>query len=192
MKKKRKGKPSGPVLPDGNGMEAYFAGGCFWCMAKPYHTVEGVTSVVSGYCGGSEEDPTYEQVKGQKTGHRETVKITFDPEVLSYAELLQVYFYNIDPFDGGGQYIDRGHSYTCAIYWTDAEQKAQAEKAVRTVAGEYGKEVCVSVEPLLRFYPAEEYHQDYAEKNAEAYAKEYEESGRAAVKDTDRVFLRND
>lgn len=82
-------------------MEAYFAGGCFWCMAKPYNTVPGVLDVKSGYCGGSEEDAVYERVKKQQTMHRETVKIIFDPAVISFDELLQVYFYNIDPFDGG-------------------------------------------------------------------------------------------
>ena len=170
-------------------MNAYFAGGCFWCMAKPYDTVDGVSGVVSGYCGGDEADPTYEQVKKQLTGHRETVKITFDESVVSFAELLKVYFYNIDPFDGGGQFIDRGHSYTCAIYCTDGEQRAAAESAIAAIEKEYGKKVCVSVEDFKAFYTAEEYHQDYAKKNPEAYAKEYEESGRAAVGDGERVNI---
>ena len=158
-------------------------------MAKPYDEVVGVSEVVSGYCGGDEADPTYEQVKKQLTGHRETVKLVFDPEVITFAELLKVYFYNIDPFDDGGQFIDRGHSYTCAIYCADEGQKNDAEEAIRKIETEYGQKVCVSVEMLGRFWPAEEYHQDYAKKNPEAYAKEYEESGRAGVHNEDRIKI---
>ena len=158
-------------------------------MAKPYDEVEGVSEVVSGYCGGDEADPTYEQVKKQLTGHRETVKLVFDPAVISFAELLKVYFYNIDPFDDGGQFIDRGHSYTCAIYCADEQQKRDADEAIRKIEAEYGQKVCVSVEMLAKFWPAEEYHQDYAKKNPEAYAKEYEESGRADVQNDDRVKI---
>lgn len=168
-------------------MEAYFAGGCFWCMAKPYNTVPGVLAVESGYCGGTEEDAVYERVKKQETSHRETVRIVFDPEAVSFDELLQAYFYNIDPFDGGGQFIDRGRSYTCAVYWTDEAQRDAVVNAVAKIEKEYGKKVFVSVEKLEHFYSAEEYHQDYARKNPEAYRREYEESGRAAVKEEDRV-----
>lgn len=164
-------------------MEAYFAGGCFWCMAKPYDSVDGVLSVESGYCGGTEQAPSYEQVKKQQTGHRETVKLVYDPERLSFRELLEVYFYNIDPFDGGGQFIDRGHSYTCAVYVTDGEQRRVTEDAIARIEAEYGRQVCVSVEPFERFWRAEEYHQDYAKKNPEAYAEEYESSGRAAERE---------
>ena len=170
-------------------MEAYFAGGCFWCMAKPYTSVEGVLSVESGYCGGDEADPSYEQVKKQQTGHRETVKLVYDPEKLLFAELLEVYFYNIDPFDAGGQLIDRGHSYTCAVYYTDDEQRRVTEEAIRRVEHDYGRTVCVAVEPFSRFWRAEEYHQDYAHKNPEAYAREFEDSGRAALAESDRVRL---
>lgn len=168
-------------------MEAYFAGGCFWCMAKPYNTVDGVLTVESGYCGGSEADAVYERVKKQQTDYRETVKICFDPAVISFEELLQVYFYNIDPFDGGGQFIDRGRSYTCAVYWTDEAQRDATVNAIGKIENEYGKKVCVSVEKFEHFYSAEEYHQDYALKNPEAYHKEFVESGRAAVKEEDRV-----
>ena len=169
--------------------EACFAGGCFWCMEKPYDTLPGVEKAESGYCGGAEASPTYEQVKHQQTGHRETVRVTYDPETISFRELLAVYFYNIDPFDGEGQFIDRGHSYTCAVYYADEEQRKAAEEAVREIEEKHGKKVCVSVEPFETFWPAEEYHQRYAEKNAEAYRREYEESGRAAVKEEDRVRL---
>ena len=158
-------------------------------MAKPYNTVDGVTDVVSGYCGGDEADPTYEQVKKQLTSHRETVKIVFDPAIVSFEELLKVYFYNIDPFDGGGQFIDRGHSYTCAVYCTDEAQTAAVSAMIAQIEAQYGRKVCVSVEPYKRFYTAEEYHQDYAAKNPAEYEKEYIDSGRAARKEDDRIQL---
>lgn len=160
-------------------MNAYFAGGCFWCMAKPYDTIPGVTQVVSGYCGGSADDAVYEKVKRQETQHRETVCVSYDPAVVSFSDLLEVYFYNIDPFDDGGQFIDRGRSYTCAIYWTDEQQMAAARDFITRVERETGRTVCVSLEPFTAFYPAEDYHQDYARKNPEAYAEEYVSSGRA-------------
>ena len=159
-------------------MNAYFAGGCFWCMEKPYHLIEGVLSSESGYCGGTEENPAYEDVKAQKTNHRETVCVTFDEEKVSFAELLEVFLNSIDPFDAGGQFIDRGRSYTCAVYYTDEAQKAVTEQRIAEIEREFKQKVAVAVEPYLRFWPAEEYHQDYARKNPEAYAKELEDSGR--------------
>lgn len=170
-------------------MEAYFAGGCFWCMAKPYTDLPGVIETTSGYCGGSEPSPTYEDVKHQLTHHRETVRIVFDESLVSFEELLGVYFYNIDPFDDGGQFIDRGRSYTCAVYWANDAQRESAETAVARIGAEYGRTVCVSIEPFDVFWPAEDDHQDYARKNPDAYRKEYEESGRAAREDHDRVKL---
>lgn len=161
-------------------MKAYFAGGCFWCMEKPYHTVEGVLSAVSGYCGGEEEDPSYEDVKHQRTMHRETVCVEFDEERVSFAELLDTYFYNIDPFDDGGQFIDRGRSYTCAVYYADEKQREDTLQKIGQLERQSGRKVAVAVEPYRKFYPAEEYHQNYAAKNPEAYAEEYEVSGRKA------------
>lgn len=159
-------------------MKAYFAGGCFWCMEKPYHTLDGVLSAESGYCGGDEENPAYEDVKHQRTMHRETVCVEFDERKLKFSELLDTYFYNIDPFDAGGQFIDRGRSYTCAVYYTDEAQKRTAEEKIAALEREAGKTAAVAVEPYRKFYPAEEYHQNFAAKNPEAYAKELEESGR--------------
>lgn len=159
-------------------MNAYFAGGCFWCMEKPYHLIEGVLSAVSGYCGGTEEQPAYEDVKAQKTMHRETVCVTFDETKVSFAELLEVFLNSIDPFDAGGQFIDRGRSYTCAVYYTDEAQRSVTEKRIAEIERTFKQTVAVAVEPYLRFWPAEDCHQDYARKNPEAYAKELEESGR--------------
>lgn len=158
----------------------YLAGGCFWCMEKPYHTLPGVLSVTSGYCGGDEVNPTYKDVKSQKTKHRETVEIVFDERVIRREELLDIYMDSINPFDDGGQFIDRGYSYTCAIYYTTEEQKELAEQRVTSLELTSGQKVAVAIEPFKVFYRAEEYHQDYAHKNPEAYQKEYEESGRAA------------
>ena len=159
-------------------MKAYLAGGCFWCMEKPYHLIEGVREVVSGFSGGEEQDPTYLEVKQQKTMHRETVAIDFDEDKLSFPDLLKVYFTSIDPYDGEGQFIDRGRSYSPAIYYVDQQQKSEAEAMIRDLEQRFGRRIEVAVEPFLRFYAAEEYHQDYARKNPEAYAKEWEESGR--------------
>lgn len=159
-------------------MNAYFAGGCFWCMEKPYHLIEGVLSAESGYCGGTEEHPSYADVKAQKTQHRETVCVSFDAEKVSFAELLEVFLNSIDLFDAGGQFIDRGRSYTCAVYYTDDAQKTVTERRIAEIERTFGQPVAVAVEPYLQFWRAEEYHQDYARKNPEAYAKELEESGR--------------
>ena len=159
-------------------MKAYFAGGCFWCMEKPYHTLDGVTSVVSGYCGGEEEDPTYAEVKAQRTGHRETVCVEYDETKVKFSDLLGMYFLSIDPFDDGGQFIDRGRSYTCAVYYTDEGQRALTEEKIASLELSSGRAVAVSVEPFGKFWQAEEYHQNFAGKNPEAYAEEYAASGR--------------
>ncbi len=159
-------------------MKAYFAGGCFWCMEKPYHMIEGVTSAISGYCGGMEENPAYEDVKAQRTMHRETVCVEYDEKVISFDELLEVYLDSIDPFDDGGQFIDRGRSYTCAIYYTDEAQQECVKCRIAEIEQSTGKKVAVALEPYTHFWPAEEYHQDYARKNPEAYEKELKESGR--------------
>ena len=158
--------------------EAYFAGGCFWCIGGFFEQMEGVISVTSGYSGGDEPDPSYEEVKAQKTGHRETIKITYDENVVGYKALLDFFLANVDPFDGGGQFIDRGFSYTLAVYYTCEEERAVAESRIKTLADESGKTVHIALEPFKSFYEAEEYHQDYYLKNPEAFEKELHESGR--------------
>lgn len=161
---------------------AYFAGGCFWCVAPIFRIRPGVLRVVSGYSGGTEEDPTYEEVKSQKTGHRETVCVTYEEEKISFEELLDVFLAGVDPYDGEGQYIDRGRSYTLAVYPVDAAQKDAAERAIRALREKTGREIAVSVEPFLSFFAAEEEHQDYDRKNPEAFLRELEESGRLAAR----------
>lgn len=157
---------------------AYFAGGCFWCITPTFQEIPGVAQVLSGYCGGREVDPSYEDVKNQKTGHRETIRIDFDPEKVSFSHLMQVYLNGVDPFDAGGQFIDRGHSYTLAVYYCDDDQLQAAKQAIENLQELSGREVCVALESFDRFYMAEEYHQDFHKKNPEKFRQELIESGR--------------
>ncbi len=158
-------------------MKAYFAGGCFWCVT-PIYKMYGVDRVVCGYSGGDEENPSYEDVKAQKTGHRETIMLEYDPGKVSYSKLLDIFFANVDPFDSEGQFIDKGFSYTLAIYYNNDEEMAMAKERIESLKEDSGKEVFVAVEPFKSFYEAEEYHQDYYLKNPEAFEKELVESGR--------------
>lgn len=163
-------------------MRAYFAGGCFWCVT-PIYKMYGVDKVVCGYSGGDEVNPTYEDVKHQKTGHRETIMLEYDPAKVSFEKLLDIFFANVDPFDPEGQFIDKGFSYTLAIYYTSEEEKKLAEARIEKLRTDSQKDVFVAVEPFKSFYEAEEYHQDYYLKNPEAFEKELIESGRKSKKD---------
>ena len=158
-------------------MKAYFAGGCFWCVT-PIYKMYGVDKVVCGYSGGDEPNPTYEDVKAQKTGHRETIMLEYDPGKVSYDFLLDIFLANVDPFDGEGQFIDKGFSYTLAVYYTCEEERVLAQKRIEALSAGSGKEVHIALEPFKSFYEAEEYHQDYYLKNPEAFEKELRESGR--------------
>ena len=157
---------------------AYFAGGCFWCITPTFKEMEGVSDVVSGYSGGTEINPTYLDVKHQKTKHRETIRIDFDPSQVDFSKLLELFLCSVDPFDDGGQFIDRGHSYTLAVYFCSDAQRIAAEAAVRTLEAEAGQPVCISIEPFRSFYPAEEEHQDYYLKHPEEFRQELIDSGR--------------
>ena len=157
---------------------SYFAGGCFWCICGAIDGTPGVISVVSGYSGGDEENPSYEDVKAQKTGHRESIKVVFDESIMTYEKLLDVFFDNIDPFDAEGQFIDRGRSYTTAVFFTNEEEREAAERKIAEIEAETGKKVRVAVEPFKTFYEAEERHIDFHKKNPELYERELEESGR--------------
>ena len=160
---------------------AYFAGGCFWCITPTFQQMDGVFSVTSGYSGGIEENPVYADVKYQRTGHRETIRIDYDAEKVDFAQLMEVFLGGVDPFDGEGQYIDRGHSYTLAVYYTSEDEKNLAEIAIRNLEAESGQKVYISLEPFTAFYMAEEEHQDYHRKNPEAFRQELIESGRLKV-----------
>lgn len=157
---------------------AYFAGGCFWCITPTFRELPGVSNVVSGYSGGNEENPTYEAVKHQQTGHRETIRIDYDETQVSFQTLVDIFLGGVDPFDAGGQFIDRGHSYTLAVYYLDEVQKKIAEGGIRVLEAGSGKPVRIALEPFRSFYSAEEEHQDYYKKNPEAFHRELEESGR--------------
>ena len=157
---------------------AYFAGGCFWCITPTFQEMEGVYAVTSGYSGGDEIDPSYQDVKYQRTGHRETIKIDYDPEKVSFQTLYDIFLSGVDPFDPGGQFIDRGHSYTLAVYWGDDRERDAARRAVAALEAESGRTVHISIEPFKSFYAAEEEHQDYYRKHPEEFRKELIESGR--------------
>ena len=158
--------------------EAYFAGGCFWCIGYVFENLEGVTEVESGFSGGKEINPTYEDVKAQLTGHRETIKITYDETKTSYEELLKLFFLNVDLYDNEGQFIDKGHSYTLAIYYEREEEKETAIKLLKLEEEKSHKKPCVAIEEFDKFYTAEEYHQHFAIKNPEEFEKELITSGR--------------
>lgn len=157
--------------------KAYFAGGCFWCIT-PMFKLYGVNDVICGYSGGDEVNPSYEDVKAQRTGHRETLQLTYDSDRVGYEKLLDIYLANIDPFDEGGQYIDRGHSYTLAIYVNDDSEEKMAREKIAELEQSEGKAAFISVERFKSFYPAEEYHQDFYLKEPKRFEQELIESGR--------------
>ena len=157
---------------------AYFAGGCFWCITPTFQEMDGVYKVVSGYSGGDEEAPTYLDVKYQRTRHRETIRIDYDEEKIGYETLIGIFLAGVDPFDEGGQFIDRGHSYTLAVYHEDDRERSIALEAIAALEKESGQTVHVSVEPFKSFWTAEEEHQDYYRKHPEEFRKELIESGR--------------
>lgn len=157
---------------------AYFAGGCFWCITPTFREMAGVADVVSGYSGGGEEYPTYEDVKYQKTGHRETIRIDYDPAQVTFEQLMDVFLGSVDPFDPDGQFIDRGFSYTLAVYHLSEGQQAAAQQRIAQLEQESGKTVYIAVEPFRSFWRAEEYHQDYYRKNPKEFRQELISSGR--------------
>lgn len=158
--------------------KAYFAGGCFWCIASVFDALSGVTEVVSGFSGGDEADPAYEDVKAQKTGHRETIMIAYDETLVSYAGLVSTLLANTDPFDPDGQFIDRGRSYSLAVYYSDEVEKQTAENAISELGRASGRPVFVALERFKSFYSAEEYHQNYHKKHPEEFECELIGSGR--------------
>ena len=140
---------------------AVVAGGCFWCVESDFEKVKGVSEVVSGFAGGKTRNPTYKQVTGGGTGHYEVVEITYDPKQISYAQILNLFLRSIDPTDAGGQFCDRGDSYRTAIFVSDNQEKAAAQKAVQEAQAALGKEIVTPILPAAPFYKADSYHQDY-------------------------------
>jgi peptide-methionine (S)-S-oxide reductase len=153
----------------GNTATAVFAGGCFWCMEPPYDALPGVIATTSGYAGGQKADPTYEQVSAGDTGHIEVIQITYNPQQVSYEKLLEVFWRNVDPLDKGGQFCDRGSTYTTAIFVQNQEERILAEQSKASIEKKLGKTVVTVIRAAATFYPAEEYHQDYYQKNPLRY-----------------------
>jgi len=152
--------------------EAVLAGGCFWCLEHDLEKLPGVLDAESGYSGGNLRNPTYRQVSAGGTGHQEAVLVRFDPSKISYPTLLRAYWRNVDALDGAGQFCDRGSSYRPVIFTSGAEQQQQAKASLQAAAKELGKpasSIRVQIKPLERFWPAEGYHQDYAELNSVKY-----------------------
>ena len=151
--------------------KATFAGGCFWCMEPPFEKLKGVDAVISGYTGGRTENPTYEEVSSGRTGHAEAVEVHYDPTQITYAALLDVFWHNIDPTTRDRQFVDTGSQYRTAIFYHNEEQKRLAEESKKKydASGRFGKPIVTEIVPAGKFYPAEEYHQDYYKKSAVRY-----------------------
>ena len=159
---------------------ATFAGGCFWCIEAPFEKVDGVVAAISGYSGGSEKNPTYKAVSSGQTSHIESVQISFDPEKVSFEQLVEVFWRQFDPTDAGGSFYDRGHHYTSAIFYHTDEQRQIAETSKKRLAesGIFAKPVVTPIREFEVFYPAEDYHQDYYKKNPAHYQRYRQGSGR--------------
>ena len=167
-------------IVDGKYQKAYFAGGCFWCMEPPFEALEGVVEATSGYMGGSVENPTYEEVTTGETGHAEVVEILFDPEVVTYEELLEVFWRNIDPTALNYQFADVGSQYRTEIFTVSEEQKSLAEKSKVELdeSGKFNKPIVTAISVAPKFYIAEDYHQDFYKKQSMRYKMYAQASGR--------------
>ncbi len=169
-----------PMTEQSSYKQATFAGGCFWCMEPSFEKLEGVVDVVAGYTSGQEIDPRYEEVSSGRTGHREAVVVTYDPTKVTYEELVETFWRQIDPTDDGGQFADRGPQYRTAIFYHDPQQQRLAEESKKTLAdsGKFQKPIVTEIIEASVFYPAEEYHQNYYKTNAQHYNQYKYFSGR--------------
>jgi methionine-S-sulfoxide reductase len=163
---------------------AVFAGGCFWCIQPAFDKALGVLKTVVGYCGGTEPNPTYKLVTSEKTGYRESIEITYDPTKISYEQLLNLYWRQIDPTQADGQFTDIGPSYRAAIFYGNPEEKkiADASKEKLARSGKFKKPIVTEVLPAMKFWPAEDYHQKYYRQNPEHFEAFEEGSGRVSFK----------
>ena len=161
---------------------AVFAGGCFWCIQPAFDKATGVIKTVVGYCGGTEPNPTYELVGSEKTKYRESIEIAYDPAKISFDQLLDIYWRQIDPTQADGQFTDIGPSYRAAIFYGDNEEKkiAEASKEKLAQSGKFDKPIATEILPLMKFYPAEAYHQKYYQQNAERFEEFEQGSGRVS------------
>jgi len=170
------------LIDPGNLEIATLAGGCFWCMETPFEDLAGVSKVISGYTGGQLENPTYKEVSSGSTKHVEAVQVHFDPKVISYPEILDLYWKQFDPTDAGGSFYDRGYQYTSAIFYHNEDQKMMAENSKNQLdrSGIFNSEIVTRIEPFKRFYEAEDYHQDFYLKSPVRYKNYRKGSGRDA------------
>jgi peptide-methionine (S)-S-oxide reductase len=167
--KRAAASPAAPPGPDR--AEAAFAMGCFWCAEATFEGIPGVISVTSGYCGGEEKNPTYEQVSAGRTGHRESIDVLYDPKRITYARLLEIFWHNVDPTQADGQFCDRGAQYRSAIFYRGEEQRRLAEESRKKLVASrrFRKPIVTDLLAFKSFWPAEEYHQDYYKKNPVEY-----------------------
>ena len=166
-----------PTLPNAT---AIFAGGCFWCMEPPFDAADGVIATDAGYTGGKSQNPTYEEIGTGKSGHFEAIRITYNPSKISYKKLLEIFWQNIDPTDAGGQFADRGSQYHTAIFVANAEERALAEASRAEIAKKFAPmNIATQILEAKPFFVAEDYHQDYYQKNPLHYTRYKIGSGRA-------------
>ena len=158
--------------------KAYFAGGCFWCVEESFEKLKGVDEVISGYSGGSTENPTYKEVTYGNTGHFEVVEIIYDKKIISFKELLENFWVNIDPFDAFGQFCDKGYSYRSVAFYQNDEEKKLIEKDVKDLQNKFNKKVVTYIRNFEKFYKAEEYHQDFYKIKLERYLRYKKACGR--------------
>ena len=158
--------------------KAYFAGGCFWCMEESFENILGVSKVISGYSGGTTENPTYKEVTYGNTGHFEVIEVIYIPEVVSYEKLLEEFWVNIDPFDAVGQFCDKGYSYRSVAFYQSDEEKRLIEKDIKKLENKFNKKVVTYIRSFKKFYKAEEYHQDFYKIKFERYLRYKKACGR--------------
>ena len=158
--------------------KAYFAGGCFWCVEESFEKLKGVEEVISGYSGGITENPTYKEVTYGNTGHFEVVEIIYDKKVISFEELLDNFWINIDPFDAYGQFCDKGYSYRSVAFYQNDEEKKLIEKDIKDLQNKFNKKVVTYIRNFEKFYKAEEYHQDFYKIKLERYLRYKKACGR--------------
>jgi peptide methionine sulfoxide reductase msrA/msrB len=172
--------PTNEIVEFDNLSVATFAGGCFWCMEASFEAQEGVVEAISGYTGGTVENPTYKQVISGQTGHLEAVQVYYDPKIVTYENLLEVFWRSIDPTDNEGQFVDKGPQYRTAVFYHDEDQKVLAEKDKNQLDSSriFDKPIVTEIRPYTTFYQAEEYHQDYYKKNVLRYNTYTKHSGR--------------
>tara|TARA_B100000131_G_scaffold316734_1_gene357344 strand:+ start:641 stop:1219 length:579 start_codon:yes stop_codon:yes gene_type:complete len=162
---------SSVVLKAQNFSKAYFAGGCFWCMEESFENILGVSKVISGYSGGTTENPTYKEVTYGNTGHFEVIEVIYIPEVVSYEKLLEEFWLNIDPFDAAGQFCDKGYSYRSVAFYQNEQQKNLIKNSIKEIEKKFKKKVVTYVRKFDKFYKAEAFHQDYYQINFVNYLR---------------------